>query len=80
MRYMHNNRTEIQDIIKNNYIIQTIVKYFSKTIWVYLFFQIDPGLEIAVFKFHDFSRFFMTNPECDDRVRVGCGYLNQTKI
>ncbi len=54
-------RTEIQDIIKHNYIIQRIVKLISTTFTcVYLFFQMDPGLEIAVLKLHAFSRFFMT--------------------
>ncbi len=53
---------------------------FSKTFWVYLFSKIDPGLEIAVLKFHDFSGFFVTNPECDDQVRFEFGYLNQRKI
>ncbi len=39
-------RTEIQDLIKHNSIVQRIVKHdFSKTFWVYLFF---PGLEIVV--------------------------------
>ncbi len=75
-------RIEIQDIIKHKSIIQRIVKIdfhdFSKTFWVYLFFQIDPGLEIAVLKFLKFSRFFMTIQTLN--VTIRCGYLNQTKI
>ncbi len=50
----------IQDLIKHSSIVQRIVKHdFSKTFWVYLFFQNFSGMEIAVLKFHDFSRFFM---------------------
>ncbi len=42
-----------------------------------MFFQNFPGLEIAVLKFHDFSGFHdHTNPDCDNRVWVGFGYLN----
>ncbi len=39
--------------------------------WVYLFFQIDTGLEIAVLKFHDFSGFFMSVRTLN--VMIGCG-------
>ncbi len=50
--------TENQDLVKHNSIIQRIVKHdFSKTLWVYLFFQNVLGLEIAVLKSHDFSMF-----------------------
>ncbi len=46
-------RTEIQDLIKHNSIVQRIVKHdFSKTFWVYLFF---PGLEIVVLNVNGFS-------------------------
>ncbi len=41
--------TKNQDLVKHNSIVQRIVNnYFSKTFWVYLFFQNFPGLEIAV--------------------------------
>ncbi len=53
--------TEIQDIIKHNfYYTEDCEIYFhdfSKTFCVYLFLQIDTGLEIAVLKFHYFSGF-----------------------
>ncbi len=39
-------------------------------LWVYLFFKIDTGLEMTVLKFHDFSGFLCTNPECDHQVRL----------
>ncbi len=69
------SRTEIQDLIKQFYYKENCeidFHDFSKSFWVYLFFQNFPGLEIAVLKFHDFSKFFhdRTNPECDGRVRL----------
>ncbi len=70
---------EIQDLVKHNSIVQRIVKHdFSKTFWVYLFFQNFPGLEIAVLKFHHFSRLFVTVWTLN--MTIGCGSLNQTKI
>ncbi len=52
---------------------------FPKLSGFIYFFQNPPGLKIAVLKFHEIFH-DCTNPECDDRVRVGCGYLNKTKI
>ncbi len=49
----------------------------ATTLWVYLLVQIDPGLEIAVLKFHGFSGFFMTIWTLNMTIR--CSYLNQTK-
>ncbi len=48
------------EIIKNKSIIQRIVKYISMNFLGLFIFQMDPDLEIAVLKFHDFSRFFMS--------------------
>ncbi len=50
---------------------------FSKDFWVYIFFQNFPCLEIAVLKFHDFSRFFMTIQNLN--VTIGAGRVRLSK-
>jgi len=72
--------TEIQDLINHNSTENCETWLFQNFLGLFIFLKLSrPGnccfkIPWLLQVFHD-----RMNPECDDRVRVGCDYLNQNK-